>query len=286
MKILSKIFKNISVYRALVLSFSLFLLTFFLVGCGTFELSSNWRDREITVDGKSDDWMGEMIYFEEENISVGLLNDESFMYICMIAENPFVLNRVMRQGLTIWFDPDGGKEKAFGIKFPIGMQGRQGQRAPQRTRGEERIRGEEQDQERLQRAFRRSMAELEILGPGKDEKKRIAVEEATGIDIYLEATSGLFVYELKVPLLHGEQQPYAVGAEAGSSVSIGLETPKIDRDAMRERMGGRSGMGGRGGMGGRSGMGGRGGMGMGGRGGMQMPKPLKIWAVVQLASGN
>jgi uncharacterized membrane protein YgcG len=280
---LSKEYKGIICSKRIILASILFFFAFFLAGCGTFKLKSKWLDREITVDGQSDDWLGSLMYIEEKNISVGLFNDENFLYICMIAEDQFVRNQVMRQGVMIWFSPSGGKKKTFGIKFPIGMQ------AGDVPMGR---RGDEQDPERFRKARRRSMTELEILGPGKDESLKMPKEDAKGIDIIVKGLSGMLVYELKVPLNHSEEHPYAIGAKAGSSIGFRLEIPKMSR----QRMGGRGGMGGKGGMGGgKGGMGGgKGGMG-GGRGGMgggmrgggmrsQMTKPLKIQAVVQLAS--
>ena len=252
----------------------LILFLFLLVGCGNskLELNSNWREREITVDGKNEDWLGAMLFFEEDNVSVGLLNDENFLYICMIVEDQFMRTQVMRQGFTLWFDPEGGKEKTFGIKYPLGMQA-------SRTG----LRRDEQSMERSRQAPRRPMVELEILGPGKDEVKKMPIAEAKGIDINVEFSSGMIVYELKVPLIQSEQHPYAIGAEAGSSVGIGLETSKMERSEMRRQMsGGRGGGGMTGGM-----RGGAGGRGMsGGRRSPQKRQPLKIWAVVQLASNN
>lgn len=274
MEILVKPHKKITQHRFLIFSIALLSHIFLLVGCSSLEVKSTWREREIAVDGKSDDWLGAMYYLEEENISFGLLNDEDYLYICMIAEDRFIRAQVMWQGLTLWFDPDGGKEKTFGIRFPLGR----------REKGEGRLMGmrEERDQEEFLEAFEQSLTDLEILGPGKDLRKRIAVDEAKGIDITLKASTGVLVYELKVPLLHDEQHPYAVGAKAGDLIGIGIEIAKMDRDAIRERMGGRPGGGG---IPGGGGGGGRpGGMGMRGGRGPQMPNGLKVWLAVQLTS--
>jgi len=277
-----KALKSTFVCRWSVLLLVLFLSVLSQIGCNSLELKSEWRDREIAVDGNNTDWLGAMYYFEDRNISVGILNDASSIYICMIAEDRLMRSQVMRQGFTIWFNPTGGKEKTFGIKFPIGMQGVEGQGFPMGLREGER------DQERIREQFEKSLEDLEILGPRKDDQKRMPVEEAKGIDIVVDPSGGLLVYELKVPLLHSEQHPYAVGAEAGDLIGIGLEIPKMDRAAMRKRMGG--GMPGGTGMPGggrRGGMGGRpGGMGMPGGRRPQMPKGLKVWVSVQLASGD
>ena len=84
----------------------------------------------------------------------------------------------------------------------------------------------------------------------------------------------------------GERQVVAEFSP-GDVIGVGLETPEIDREAMRQQMGARGGRRGGGGRGGRSGMGraggGRGGMGRAG-GGQQRPDPLKLWTTVTLAA--
>ncbi len=222
-----------------------------------------------------------MYYFEGTNVSVGILNDADSVYICMIAEDRFMRTQVMAQGFTIWFDPTGGKEKTFGIKFPIGMQGLEDRWIPMGFREGER------DQERMRERFEKSLKDLEILGPRKNQQKKIPVDEAKGIEVIVDPSGGLLVYELRVPLQHSEQHPYAVGAEAGDSIGVGLEIPKMDMNALRKRVGGRrpGGIGMPGG-GRPGGMGGRGGMEMPGGRSPQTPKGLKVWAKVQLASGD
>ncbi len=281
MRSASKKSSRIFMSRLIAWLFILFILTILFVSCSQFNLSSIWRDREVTIDGKHDDWLNALMYFEEENISLGLLNDESFMYICMIVENPMIRSQIMIQGFTLWFDPDSGKKRIFGIKFPIGlseermqMRGMQEKDAPMKPR-----RGE-LDPEMARQAPMREMTELEILGPGKDESVRLPIEQAKGIHVTINASSGTLVYELKVPLSQDEKNPYAIGTKAGNTIGIRLETPKINRSNMRRGMGGMPGGGGRGGMGGMPGGGRMGGGGMR----LQMPGPLKIKAVVQLAS--
>lgn len=274
MRILTKVFKSIHILRLPILSFIILITIFFLAGCSTLELNSNWKDRDIVIDGKSNDWLGTMYYFEYENISVGVLNDDNYVYICMIAEEPLMLAQVMGQGFTLWFDPNGRKEKTLGVRFPLGRQGMQVREMLMS------LREEEPDQEKIREHFEKSLTELEILGPRKDEKKRIPVKEVKGIEIAVDASGGLLVYELKVPLLPSEQHPYAVRAEAGDLIGIGMEIPKIDMNAMRERMGDRRPEG--------IGMGGGPPGGMGKRDGSRpkMPNGLKIWVAVQLASDN
>lgn len=282
-KILSKRFKRVFESRMPAWSVILFLLTLLFVACGSIELNSIWLDREVTVDGKHGEWLNALMYFEEENVSLGLLNDENFMYICLIAEDPMIRNQIMMQGLTLWFDPNGGKEKIFGIQFPISMpEGEMQQRGMQARDVQMKPERDEQDPERRRQIPTRQMTELEILGPGKDESTRMLITEAVGINVGIRASSGMLVYELQVPLQLTEEFPYAIGAEAGNAIGIRLETPKINRQNMGRGMVGGMPGGGRGGMGGMPGGGGMRGGGMRPR----MPEPLKIRAKIQLASNS
>lgn len=277
--------------------FSLFVfVVLFQTGCGSLEMKSKWREQEIIVDGKSDDWVGILQYVEEKNISVGVQNDDNFFYMCMIIDEPQLRNQIMAQGLRLWFDPEGGDEKAFGIKYPIGLgmmrpgrefteEERERMREPGRPQNED----SDMDPERHQQEFERSLAELEILSAGIDEGIRISVGEANGIEIKLKMYNAQVVYECKIPLLSSRGRPYVIKAQSGDAIGVGLESPQIDMQAMRDRIGGRMPDGGGRGGGGMIG-GGRGGMGgmpggRGGRGGnRQTPEELKVWASVHLAT--
>jgi hypothetical protein len=269
----------------------LFMAVIAQLGCGSLAVESKWREHEIVIDGKSDDWVGALQYFEEKNVSVGMLNDNSFLYMCLIIDQQQLRNQIMAQGLRLWFDPEGGNEKSFGIKFPIGL----GMMRPNREITEE-DRERMQDQDARQELFKRSLTELEILSGGIDDGLRMTVDEAKGIEIKLKMYNGQVVYECKVPLLTSEGMPYVIKARAGDAIGVGLESPKLDMQAKRDRTGGgMQGGGGRdGGMpsggsmtGGRRGEGGRGGMsgGRDGRGGnQQLGEELKVWASAQLAT--
>ena len=99
------------------------VLVFFITSsCSRLELESTWKDRDIVLDGKGGDWLGAKYYFEDLSISVGLINDTQHLYVSMMTENPMARAQMMRQGLTVWLDPEGGKKKIFGIKFPLGRQ--------------------------------------------------------------------------------------------------------------------------------------------------------------------
>ncbi|MBN1223551.1 MAG: hypothetical protein JXB23_09895 [Candidatus Aminicenantes bacterium] len=287
--------ENFDWMKKLVLSVVVFILVFWTVGCGEVKLDSGWKDREIVIDGYSDDWLDTLYYFENDNVSIGFFNDSDYLYACLLVEDFMIQSQVIRQGFTLWFDSAGGKEKRFGIKFPLGMQAMRRERMPMdQEKRPEWKEGERPDPQQMREAFEQGLKELEIVGPGKDELRRISVDEAKGLTVKVRNETGLLVYELRIPLRSADPDTFAIGTSAGALIGVGMEVPKMDMNKMKDMMGGRGRMpggmppeGGRpGGMtpGGRpGGMGGRGGTGM--RGGMpNIPDGLKIWAKLQLSS--
>ena len=251
------------------------MMCFVFVSCENYQIMSQWRDRDIVVDGRSADWLDALTYVEEFNVSVGIANDADFLYVCAVVGNPLVRMRVMRQGLTVWFDPKDGRQKSLGIRFPLGSQGRRERPAEF---------GEEPDMEILQRVFLLSLNELEILGPGRKEKRRIKKAEAIGVDVAMSVSSGLLVYELKVPLINSPEQSFAINVQPGRSFGIGIETNPQSRDKEQLSRPGRTEGMERPGSGGNPGMGRPGGMSqMPGGGRSTIPRNLKLWLSVSLS---
>jgi len=252
-------------------------------------LDSHWRDRTIAIDGDNGDWAGPLQPVAEQHpIRAAAANDGEFLYLVLSTSDATVRRQILRQGLILWFDPSGGDKKHFGLKFPVGVPsdeagaghgrfprdsggGRPPADAGSTSPGSSSAAGQPDPPNRL-----------EVYGPQKDDAHNFVTDMAPGISVKLGQVQGYFVYELKVPLARTPERPYAIEGKTGALIGFGLETPKIETPA-----GGRpGGMGGFGGGGG--GMGGRG-MGRTGGGGgdrpqFEPPKPIKLWATIQLAT--
>ncbi|MFA4889034.1 MAG: hypothetical protein WC628_05625 [Candidatus Omnitrophota bacterium] len=107
--------------------FSLFINFLFicalLSGCGELKLNSDWRNHQIIIDGRYTDWgSAESYYDEKDKVVINLLNDEEYLYICLITRNREIEANLMESGFVAWFDPGGGDKKAFGVRFPTGLR--------------------------------------------------------------------------------------------------------------------------------------------------------------------
>jgi hypothetical protein len=249
--------------------------------------TSKSRDGAIAVDGKYDDWSGNLDPFGDAPVSVQFVNDGDFLYMRLSATDPATRAQITRQGLIVWFDAGGGKKKQFGVRYPViergegGGFGRRGQGGNQGDSGSTTAGSQDDSQPTNER--------VDILGPGKNDARELMRDHLQGVDVAYQVEQGTLQYELKVPIVKSDDHPYAIEAVAGKPIGVGLETPKMDRSSFQSGGGGfgGGGMGGRGGggMGRGGGMGGRrgGGGGGGGRGGQQA-KPLNLWGTLTLAA--
>jgi hypothetical protein len=241
------------------------------------------RDCAIAIDGGFDDWSGALEPLGTQPLSVQAVNDGDFLYLRVTASDAAARMQIVRQGLTVWFDPSGGTKKKLGIKYPVVEHGALEENrggSGGRTHG----RGREGDGGREDSDYTPS-DRVDVIGPGKDDARSLTREHLSGLDVALRVEQGLLQYELKVPLARSSDHPYAIDAEPGKTIGLGFETGKMQQRGFGEGRGGGYGGGG-GGIGGRGGMPGHGGGGMRGGGegrGGQPPKPIKAWATLAIA---
>lgn len=262
-----------------------------LAACGTartYITDSRPPERQILIDGRSDDWIGSLNIVAASNLEEGFLNDQEFLYVSLVTEDESLRRQIARGGLTVWFDPKGGNEKVLGIKYPVGMP-----RAERPAAQKEEAGGPPSTE-----PAGGTESGLEIYRAGDAAPQKLELDAAKGLELAASREGKLFVYELKIPLQPSSDHPIAVGALPGKTVGIGFEVPKSSSG----RQGGRPASEGAGRGGGRTGGGGFGG-GMGGGGGAyggghgriggqgggsgtqsEAADGLKIWTYVKLSS--
>jgi hypothetical protein len=261
--------------KKVLVSLAIFVVLIATLACGgrVYVVKSVLPPSEVRIDGIAEEWQGALSFIEEEELFVGFLNDQNNLYVCLKAGDERSPARLMRQGLTVWFDPVGGNKKVFGIKYPLG--GPPG--------GWNRQRMMDQPDDTQETRPRRLPDEMEILRSENESPEIMTLDQAKkqGLEVKASISEGAFVYELKIPLVISEGRAIAVGVRPNAVVGILFESGKLDQSRMQGRPTG--GMGG--GMGGgRGGMGGGPGRMGGGRAGMipDIPEPIKIRARVQL----
>ncbi|HUL43601.1 MAG TPA: hypothetical protein VLY03_04520 [Bacteroidota bacterium] len=273
--------------RSVLCILSITILPIIISGCGsTPELQSSWNRNEIVVDGNGSDWKSNTYYLNEQHVTVGIRNDDSDLYVCLMSEESQFRRQLMGLGFTIWFQADGSDNK-LGIHYPIGFaaQGRSGQPPA----------GDENQPEGPDEMMQSALQQLEVLGPGKDDRQEFStLQRIPGITAKVGVGQGNVVYELKVALHKSTDSPYAIGAEK-DKIKLSMESgvPGERRSGGGYERGGNEGgeppEGGGGGGGFRGGGRRGGGMGRGGGGrsqGSERPQQFKFEATIRLATSS
>jgi len=275
------------------------LLSIILTGCNHIELQSLWKDFEINIDGKDNDWDDAKIYIKEKNLVVAIANDEEFLYLCFYPTTNQSVKQVLMQGISLWFNTDGKKDRNNGISYPLPMGASKGNRTEDRK-------GELQNRdiagnhnsvsqvEKLVHNIKLRNGDVKISSDNGDAE--IPIPGLIGMNICMDAENGVFAYEAKIPL-NDPTASYSLGIEPGQELMIGLRSEPLDRDNIDETLSseisgdldgsaGSSGKGGGGRSGGGRSGGGRSGGGKGGAarsGGMNTSSDMRFWANVKLA---
>lgn len=247
------------------------------------QMPGTWAPAPVLVDGDDADWAGALTEFDQLDLSLGVLNDDQFLYVALVSDGP-VATQAMAAGLTVWLQPDGSKGGQYGVRYPVppdvanlGMV-----RGPV---GAGRPAGGGNGPSPSSGADGR-LRQVDLIGPGDLGERRLPLPVGGGLEVATGFSGPTFVYELRVPLNRDARHRMGLGVAPGAKVRIGFETVNL-RDLLGGggRFPGRPGsFGGAGGPGGGS----PGGVGRtfgGGRGGdgPGRAEPLELWATLDLA---
>lgn len=297
-----------------VLLLSLLIIVISFAGCGDKEIVSKWRTQNITIDGNDNDWTNSLVFYDDINSLVGVQNDHDFLYLCLVTSDQQIERKILTKGLTIWFDNEGKGDRKFGIRYPLMTKGMHNDVSQEGTDegegrglmpddGREGSSGSGQaggyaEREIAGDKFLKNQTDIEVID-ANNETTRYPISELKGVELKMTVKDYRMVYEFKIPIAMKNGYSYAVGANPGSIISVGLETGTSvakrnkqfeDRGAGEEPSpGSGEGMGGGdyGGEGG--GMHGGRGHGYGGENGGAMgssAQQLNFWADIKLNTGS
>lgn len=207
----------------------LLLASFLLLsGCKAVEITSKWRDKDITVDAIDNEWQDKQYYDEKTQTSIGICNDNDYLYMCLSTKDTDIQAAVVQQGFIVWLNGKGTKAKQLGIRFPLIEEREEGgQGAPPGGEGGSAPGGQGAPPGQggpgggSQQV---SLAELKILTSKKDEGTTFTRDDAEEMGIFtsMRNLNNELVYELKVPLKKTAQTPYAVMPSELNIVGVGF----------------------------------------------------------------
>ncbi|HMK39474.1 MAG TPA: hypothetical protein VK569_09040 [Bacteroidota bacterium] len=183
-------------------------------GCRSLGLESRWADRAGEAENA---WRGALLPLNDRDASLSVLNDDKHLHVAFITTDPELQDRIMKQGLYIWFDPNGGEARRIGIRYPVAWSV-----APVSADGTPQSEGGPSGS-RVP-GMGKPGDDLEIYTDGYKEYERMGRKDAGGIDVRLTTFSDTLLCQLSVPLGDNTRNPYALDAAPGDLVGVGVET--------------------------------------------------------------
>ena len=179
------------------------------------EVISQWRTRAISIDGNSRDWTGIPRVAVNEEFTLAALNDGTSLYLCLMASGDRPGEGIPGGGLTVWIDAQGGSEKRFGMRYPLGTGAGTPppsdfdappvdavEMGPPDTRG----------------------FDVEILEPGEQDQMTTARAGEKGFFMKIGRSYSGTVYELQLPLARLVSNLKDLNAHTPLVFGVGLES--------------------------------------------------------------
>lgn len=96
----------------------------FFVSCShKLAPEGHYQDSPVVADGNTDDWHLPLRFSNQTyTLQYNVTNDDQNIYVCVSTGDAATQLRMLRSGMTIWFDPKGEKNKTIGLFFPIRKQ--------------------------------------------------------------------------------------------------------------------------------------------------------------------
>jgi len=84
------------------------------------KLHGTWQTKPIVIDGKNEDWPSPYPSYDSKSmVGYATSNDANFLYITVETGDEYTQMKILKQGLYVYIDTDGGKQTYMGIHYPL-----------------------------------------------------------------------------------------------------------------------------------------------------------------------
>jgi hypothetical protein len=211
----------------------------------SLDLKSAWSPAPVKVDGTGQGWSANFAPLGDPPILVSLENDAQYLYLCVRTSDRKVKAQIVSGGLTVWAEVPGTDAGGMGVRFPMrglppgGERPRHGnggapppggyepERPPQGNEGEP-------PKEPPASAIDDVSTEFELLGPTREDRLVVARDPDQPLQVAVGDDSGVLVYQVRLPLQPSDEHPVAIGAAAGTTMTLVLDSTAPKRKGRPE----------------------------------------------------
>jgi hypothetical protein len=102
--------------RTYILAFIPILLT----SCsGRYIERCIWQDKPLFTEGSYGIWPIPNYYNNKTRLSYTVSNDQKNLYLCFKTTDEFTQMKILKSGMEVWIDTNGGKHQNIGILYPV-----------------------------------------------------------------------------------------------------------------------------------------------------------------------
>ena len=211
----------------------LLLMPLIFSGCGDIQLQSFWIKTDVKIDGRTVDWREVPIHaFEKYSATLGVCNDKDNLYLLFRFTNPEWLRVASSRGFTVWADPSGEKIKKLGLCY-ICLPPFEQEETLKETVVEEDYWGGWQPTRHLNNGI---TEKLLLLRSSDKPGREIRADGLDGPQVKLGHASGVFIYELALPLKLLKPQPNVTDTlpHPPYELKIGLNFGGMDAASLKQ----------------------------------------------------
>ncbi|MCE1189242.1 MAG: hypothetical protein LWX56_08870 [Ignavibacteria bacterium] len=189
-------------------------------GCsGSIQMNSTRADSNIIIDGDITEW-NNLVSIKNENVSVGICNDDKYLYIALLTNDQNKIMKILSGGLQVWLESAEMTDR-LGIQFPE----KPDFEAMHKMMDERMKQGA--DPERMEPPELNSSAlRIVIL----DEKEREIKDFRTDSKSYqgkVKFSKGRLGYELRIPLGTGISIPEGLKIHQGEEIKVEIISGEV-----------------------------------------------------------
>ena len=207
-----------TIFTLIIMSLAVFAMS------KTLSIESNATKQAVLIDGSDQEWEGNRVYDDKDDVVFGIQHDDESLYVLFISRDSDLERQMLMNGFTLWVSDKGKTKKICGLNIP-GME-----RNKKQNRDENIERNRENNFSDIMMEKIAIKPEFLFLTDKENDNVPYSNNELTGFDFVRAQGDRGIVYEFKIPLHKADDQLFGFQKNDQKKIAIGLECKAPERD--------------------------------------------------------
>jgi len=212
-----------NIMRKTILTLIIISLAAFAM-CKTLSIESSLVAQTVIIDGIHQEWEGNRVYDDKDDVVFGIQHDEENLYVLFISRDTDLERQMLMNGFTLWLDNKGKTKKKYGLNIP-GIE-----RNRRQNRGEVEGQGRENNFGEVMMEKIKIKPEFLYLTDEETDNMAYSNDELTGFEYARAQGDRGIVYEFMIPLHKDAEQLFGYEKDDQKKIALGLECKAPERD--------------------------------------------------------